>query len=63
MSGEGMGGSQLGEGGLGHPCATCMSPNLFLLLACLKFPLRDNIPKNSFLGVAEGGMVQLQYLL
>jgi hypothetical protein len=26
----------------------------FLLLACLKFPLRDNIPKNSFWGVAEG---------
>jgi hypothetical protein len=33
--GRGMGGSQAEEGGLGHLQATCMSPKLFLLLACL----------------------------
>jgi hypothetical protein len=41
-------GSQTGEGGLGHPQAIYMSPKLFLLLACLKFPLGDNIPKILF---------------
>jgi hypothetical protein len=28
-----------------HPQATYISPKLFLLLSCLEFPLRDNIPK------------------
>jgi hypothetical protein len=32
-----------------------MSPKLFQLLASLKFSLRGNIPKHSFLGVAEEG--------
>jgi hypothetical protein len=50
-----MGGSRPVEGGLGHPRATCMSPQCPLLLACLKFPLRKMIPKNSFFGVAEEG--------
>jgi hypothetical protein len=30
-------------------------PKLFLLLACLKFPLRDNIPKTFLFGIAEVG--------
>jgi hypothetical protein len=34
-----MGGSQPGEGGLGHPWATYMHPKLFLLLACLMLTL------------------------
>jgi hypothetical protein len=38
-----------------------MSPKLSLILAYLKFPLRDNSPKNSF-GIF-GGWVHLQYLL
>jgi hypothetical protein len=58
-----MWGSQPGEGGLGYPQATYMSPKLYLILACLKFLLRDNIPKNSFLVVSERGAVHLQYLL
>jgi hypothetical protein len=52
---RGMGGSWPSRGGLGHPWATYMSPKLFLLLVFLKFPLRDNILKNSFLGIAEEG--------
>jgi hypothetical protein len=32
-----------------------MSPKISLILAYLKFPLRDNNSKNSFVGVAEGG--------
>jgi hypothetical protein len=55
MSEEGMGSSQPGAGGLGHPRAPYMSPKLFQLLASLKFSLRGNIPKHSFLGVAEEG--------
>jgi hypothetical protein len=55
MSGEEHVWFQPGAGGLGHPWATYMSPKLFLLLAYLKFPLRDNIPKNSFLGLLKGG--------
>jgi hypothetical protein len=48
--GRDTGSSQLGEVGLAHPQATCLSPKLFLLLACLEFPLRDNIPKKFFFG-------------
>jgi hypothetical protein len=51
--GRSMDGSWPGEGGLGHPQATYLNPKLFLLLACLKIPLRNNIPKYSFLGVAD----------
>jgi hypothetical protein len=58
-----MGESQSNEGGLGHPQATYMSHQLFLLLACLKLPLRDNIPKNSFWRFAKMGEFYLQYLL
>jgi hypothetical protein len=36
--GRGMGGSQAGEGGLAHLQATYMSPQLFLVSACFKFP-------------------------
>jgi hypothetical protein len=57
-----VGGSQPGKGGLGHPWTTYMSPKLFLLLAYLKFPLRDNITKKCFWGIAEEGVVPLQYL-
>jgi hypothetical protein len=32
-----------------------MSPKLFLLLAYLRFPLTDNIPKIFLLGVVEEG--------
>jgi hypothetical protein len=39
-----MGGSQPGEGGLGRPWATNMSPELCLLLACLKNRINPAIP-------------------
>jgi hypothetical protein len=55
MSREGQKQFPAGEGGLDHPQATYMSPKLFLLLVCLKFPLRDNIPKQFFLGFAKRG--------
>jgi hypothetical protein len=38
----GMGGSQPGEGGLGHPQATYMSSKVFLLLACLKCTMENS---------------------
>jgi hypothetical protein len=37
-----------------------MSPRLFLILACLKLPLRDNIQKNLGGGVTEEGAIHLQ---
>jgi hypothetical protein len=57
-----------GEGSLSQnvvnlKCNT-VSPKLSLISACLKFSLKDNIPKNSFFGgcrVQE--TVYLQYLL
>jgi hypothetical protein len=55
MSREGQKQFPAGEGGLDHPQATYMSPKLFLLLVCLKFPLRDNIPKTFLFGIAEVG--------
>jgi hypothetical protein len=48
-----MGSSQTDVGGLGHSQTTYMSPKLFLFLACLKFPLRENIPKK----ILSGGLV------
>jgi hypothetical protein len=46
--------SQVHEGGLAHHQVLYMSPKLFLLLACLKFHLRDNISKKNQGEVAEG---------
>jgi hypothetical protein len=38
-------------------------PKLFLILTCLDFPLRDNISKNSFLGLLKVGAIHPWYLL
>jgi hypothetical protein len=38
-----------------------MSPKHFLL-TCLKIPLKDSIPKSSFLGGLLKGVIQFQYL-
>jgi hypothetical protein len=47
-------GSQPGEGGLGHPQATYMSPKFFLLLACLSLGMGALVPeKGEFDGFFE----------
>jgi hypothetical protein len=50
---KGMGGSQP-WGWSGPSSAIYMNPKLFLLLACLKLPLRDNIPEILFGGLLKG---------
>jgi hypothetical protein len=48
MNGEGHGQFLAGESGLAHPWATYMSPQLFLLLACLISALVRAINKGLF---------------